>query len=285
MVIQFIIMRISRFIRIIILLFLFTFSLTLQLYAQSDYIYKGLRFNDDDKELQFWNSYSKSWNDVDYNQHLIASNKVKCPNYFKLRHNNRISLYAPIKRAALVSELKPTCEPKRVRKTLVKGENLFYDVVNLTNSAQYKPHYSIDFYVVDQNDVKIETVKAGSTIFLVIVNNGDSLFCAHLVGQRTNMDTNYDVLSEEKNNEDYCLEILLPPYSISRYEMSLDNYVGLNELLLVSYIAPGSIIGDDGIIDEGGQVSVIDLMSDSKRPNGGPYNTIFNYSSFKTLRK
>ena len=68
--------------------------------------------------------------------------------------------------------------------------------------------------------------------------------------------------------------------------MSLDNYVGLNELLLVSYIAPGSIIGDDGIIkDEGRQVSVIDLMSDSKRPNGGPYNTIFNYSSFKTLRK
>ena len=67
--------------------------------AQTDYVYKGLRFNDSDKELQYWDSNTNAWKDARFNMHLSGTNEVMSTNYFKLRHNSRTSLYAPIKKA------------------------------------------------------------------------------------------------------------------------------------------------------------------------------------------
>ena len=299
MVILFIIMRIMRtnnFIRIASILFV-SLGISTRMYAQADYVYKGLRFNDSDKELQYWDGNSNVWKDAQFNMHLSSTNKVKCTDYFKLRHNSRTSLYAPIKKATPITSLKPTCEPRRVRKTIVMGDYpSFFEVTEYINSPQYQQPFPIDFYIVDKNDAKIGMTKAKSTIFLMIINNSDSLFRAHLVGQRGE-NTNYDIFDDKKTKDEWCRELIILPHSVSRYEMPLDKYIGLNELLLVSYIAPKSLLrvednnlnDEDSIsyycINEGLTVRILDLLKHYKEPNGGLYHTVFNYSSFITTKK
>lgn len=291
------IMRTNSFIRTASIMS-FLFGISINMCAQTDYVYKGLRFNDSDKELQYWDSNTNAWKDARFNMHLSGTNEVMSTNYFKLRHNSRTSLYAPIKKATPIASLKPTCDPKIVHVTItMDGDNpSFSEVTEYINSSQYKQPFPIDFYIVDKDDAKIGMVKAKSTIFLMIINNSDSLYRAHLVGQRGG-NTNYYIFDDKNTKDNLCRELILLPHSLSRYEMPLDKYIGQNRLLLISYIAPESILrmedndlyDDDAIsyycIYEGLDVPVSDLLRHYKEPNGGLYHIVFNYSSFITTKK
>ena len=265
------------------------------MYAQADYVYKGLRYNDSDKELQYWDGSINAWKEARFNMHLSGSNKVKCSSRFKLRHNSRTWLYAPIKKATPISSLKPTCEPLRVEKTIIQGFfPTFNEVVEYIINPQHKSRYPIDFYIVDQNNIEIENVTVGSKVYMYIINNGDSLLRAHLVGHREGEDANYDYFDDENKKNDKCVELLLLPHSGSVYEIKLDKFVGKNEYMLVSYKAPKSVLAvekeEDGSLsysctNEGEQVNVLKLMAEYYSQDTSSYNVVFNFLSFKTIQK